>query len=118
MFNFVEDSGWEECVYVGLTYLKSQVAIPQEFSNLDPVKLRKAIKSTLDKVAKPNHKIPSGVGISSSSIRSTSSKLDAGPTDSLVGNEITERMTSARGTRVKTRRKKHPLASIPEPIEG
>ena len=105
--DFVEDRGWEEWVFTGLTYLKSQIVTHNDFSQLDPSKLKKAIKSTFDKMKR------------SSQPTLTAPVPKAKPDteqEKLIGNEIMERIASAR---VRTGRKRNPvLASIPEPAEG
>jgi hypothetical protein len=110
VWNFTEEYGWEESVYTGLTYLRSQVVVNQTFLNLDVLKFRKAIKWSTDKILKGSHHKARAASAQQLKAAEPSSDIEK-----LIGNEIVERMTSARG---RMARKMNPkLASIPEPSE-
>ncbi len=107
VWDFVEERGWEESVYSALSYVKTQqvVSLPT-FEQLDPAKLKKVIKSTLEKISKASQSLAS------------LPQTRKGPEEPelLAGNEIVERMVSARA---RTARKRNQvLASIPEPADG
>lgn len=110
IWSYTEEFGWEEAVYAALTFIKSQV-ITTVAGKLDTKKLKKVIKSVLEKVGKV---VPEGRASSKAANASTPDKKLEAP-ETLIGNEITERMTSARGRR--TRPHNPVLESIPEPAE-
>ncbi|CAG7831161.1 unnamed protein product [Allacma fusca] len=94
-----------ECRLSGATRLMLELIQIQ--GGRDSSKLKKSIKSTLDKIRKASH--PPVV------IPEPKSQAELKP-EKLIGNEIIERMASARS---RTARKRTPvLAPIPEPAEG
>jgi len=104
--DFIEDRGWEESVYSALSFIKTQIVSIPTFEQLDSSKLKKIIKTTLEKIRKSTKPIQTP-------------QLTAQPLnepEKLVGNEITERMASARA---RTARKRNTvLEPIPEPFDG
>ena len=112
VWDFIDERGWEESVYSALSYIKTQhvTSIPT-FEQLDNVKLKKIIKSSLDKIRKPNQTISTA---NPKSQEPVAGKLEP---EKLLGTELVERMASARA---RTAKKKNQtiLASIPEPTDG
>lgn len=113
VWDFSEEYGWEESVYTALTFIKGGVVVNQPLANLDLAKLKRAIKSSVEKAWKVSG------NITKSDVPQISSQPqeDAEP-EKLIGNEIQERMTSARARSARTstsRRMTSTLASIPEP---
>ncbi|CAL8070351.1 unnamed protein product [Orchesella dallaii] len=109
IWNYTEEFGWEEAVYSALTFIKSQV-ITTQTGQLDTKKLKKAIKAVLEKVGKG--------GIAPDALGNVSKKPEPEKkqeAETLVGNDLQERMTSARGRR--TRPHNPVLEPIPEPVE-
>jgi len=93
--------------------MRSQVVVNQTFLNLDVLKFRKAIKWSIDKVLKASSNKPRSA--SAQQLQRTSESSVSADIEKLIGNEIVERMTSARGRL--GRRMNPTLASIPEPSE-
>jgi len=114
IWNYTEEFGWEEAVYAALTFIKSQV-ITNQTGTLDTKKLKKAIKSVLEKVGKGAIP-PDAMGVVATTKNTPPEAEKKAETETLVGNDLQERMTSARGRR--TRPHNPVLESIPEPVEG
>lgn len=114
IWNYTEEFGWEEAVYAALTFLKSQV-VSGLAGKLESKKLKKVIKSVLEKVGKVSNSA-AAAGETDQGKKLAGSGERTGENETLIGNEIQERMTSARGRR--TRPPHNPvLESIPEPAE-
>lgn len=114
VWNFSEDCGWEECAYTALTFLKGGMVVNLSLANLDLSKLKKVIKSVIEKVWK-DASLKKSISAEPNGQKATTSQSE--PADRLIGNEIQERMTSARGRASRKMSTATTLASIPEPYE-
>lgn len=113
--DFISDSGWEESIFTSLSYLKTQQVVScSTFSQLDAAKLKKLLKSTFEKIIKQGASATTAIALQNQKATNESGKTE----EVLAGNEIVERMASARA---RTARKCQPtsiLDSIPEPEDG
>ena len=116
--DFVQEAGWEEAAFTGLSYLKTnQVASCTGLAQLDTGKLQKVIRTTLEKIRQP-----STTTTTVNQNNTAAPPAHASSQEVLAGNEIVERMASARGRTARRRLGTaaaavgvRSLDSIPEP---